>query len=559
MQLFTRSQPHGFDRSIRPMTAEQAMCIKLPTQADRSRLRVEYQERKGWRPRPDRPPVPFTLPFDWTTDPFDDANWRFQLSAWRPLDVYIGLHCRGRDLPAYRRLIAAMLDWGRAESRGKRKAAFWGDMAAGIRAAKLAYVISQPEFDAQPALKRAAIVRLARRHLARLRDPDFIAYSNHALAQIHGAAALCHYAPHWPEAQGGKAYVSDLLSRLLLTQFGRRGVHLEHSPGYHMFALREFRRMAETGWFDNADLDRTIRAAGKAAPWFVFPDGELSAAGDSSPVSRPVPAPVVEDRVVGRIFREAGYAIVRGAWGRPAKKSPMLLVTCGHHSGVHKHADDLSFELFERGHRLFVDTGKYSYSAGPIRDFSLSAPAHNTINLIAERDDNGLALTPPAGGGLTAMSRQRWGWLISGRIDRPAFGVAHERRFLYRPGQWLILLDRVTADAPRDLTAWLHLHPRVLAEATPDGWTWKHLNIRYVADHILALRRVRGQESPPQGWMAPDYNQRVENDALAAEWLGQGGRLATIITLGRGAASPDVTLTDDDFEVVWRGASLPIR
>jgi len=541
-----------------PLTAEQAMCIKLPTEAERTRLRVAYQERKGWRPRPDRPAVPFTLPFDWTADPFADANWRFQLHAWRPLDVYIGLHCRGGDAAAYRFLIDAMLDWGRAESRGRRKTAFWGDMAAGIRAAKLAYVLSQPEFGQESRLRQAAVIRLARRHLARLRDPDFIARSNHALAQIHGAAALCHVAPHWPEAEGGKAYVSDLLSRLLLSQFGRRGVHLEHSPGYHFFALREFRRMAETGWFDNADLDRTIRAAARAAPWFVFPDETSSAAGDSSPIRRPVPAPVVKDPVVGRLFREAGYGVVRAAWGRPANKSPMLLVTCGHHSNVHKHADDLSFELFDWGRRLFVDTGKYSYSASPMRDFSVSARAHNTIDLALGRDDNGLALTPPAGGGLTGMKRTRWGWVISGRIERPAIGVAHQRRFLYRPGQWLILLDRVTADEPRDLTAWLHLHPSVHAEETPDGWRWKKLTIRHVADHPLALRRIRGQQEPLQGWMAADYHKAVENDALAADWRGQGGRLATIIGLGRGHAPPEVRLTEDDFEVVWRGASLSI-
>ncbi|MFN3816608.1 alginate lyase family protein [Brevundimonas sp.] len=554
--LFKRSETRRPD-GVRPLTAEQAMCIKLPTQPQRARLRLEHQQQKGWRPRPDRPPVPFTLPFDWTADPFRDANWRFQLSAWRPLDVYIGSHCRGGDLQAYRFLIDAMLDWARAEHRGRGKAAFWGDMAAGIRAAKLAYVISQPAFEAQSRLRRDAVIRLARRHLARLRDPAFIAYSNHALAQIHGAAALCHVAPDWPEAQDGRAYVSGLLSRLLLTQFGRRGVHLEHSPGYHFFALREFRRMAETGWFDNPDLARTIRGAAKAVPWFIFPDGTSSAAGDSSPVRRPFPAPVVEERVVGRLFREAGYAVVRTRWDRAPTRAAMLLVTCGHHSNVHKHADDLSFELFERGHRLLVDTGKYSYSAGAMRDYSLSARAHNTIDLVSERDDNGLGATAPSGGGLTAMTHTRWGWFIAGRIDRPAFGVAHQRRFLYRPGQWLILLDRVTADTPRLLTAWLHLHPRIVVQAAPDGWTRKDFRIRHVADHPLTLRRVRGEDSPPQGWMAADYHHRVENDALAAGWLGRGGRLATIISLG-GHAPPEVRLTEDDFEVVWRGAPLAI-
>ena len=554
--LMRRKSP-GPRAAVPPMTAEQAMCIKLPTQAERTRHQVQQQEARGWQPRPDRPSVPFVLPFDWAMDPFDDANWRFQLNAWRPLDVYIGLHCRGGDPTAYRFLIDAMLDWARAEGRGRRRIAFWGDMAAGIRAAKLAYVLSQPAFGRESRSRQDGVIRLARRHLARLRDPDFIAASNHALAQIHGAAALCHVAPHWPEAEGGKAYVSDLLSRLLLSQFGRQGVHLEHSPGYHFFALREFRRMAATGWFDNPDLDRIIGAAAEAAPWFLFPDGTSSAAGDSSPIRRPYPVPAGGDDAVGRLFDEAGYAVVRSPWGRPARESSMLMVTCGHHSNVHKHADELSFELFARGSRLFVDTGKYSYSAGPVRDYSVSARAHSTIDLLSERDDNGLGAAAPAGGGLTGLTRTFWGWVIAGRVERPAFGVAHRRRFLYRPGQWLVLLDHVTADGPRELTAWLHLHPNLRVEATPDGWRWRRtVAIRHVADHPLTLRRVRGQDDPRQGWMAPDYHKLVENDALAAHWRGQGGRLATVITLGRDPAPPEVRLTGNDFEVIWRGAPL---
>lgn len=531
------------------------MCVRLRGDAENARLLLDRQERNGWRARSDCPPWPFTLPFDWRANPFKDANWRFQLGAWRPLDAYIGVHARAGDPAAYAFLVDAMLDWGRAESTGRSPRVFWGDMAAGVRAAKLAYMLSQPEFSTLRRGKRIALERLARLHLKRLRDPGFIAYSNHALAQIFGAAALCHVAPHWPEAEGGNAYLAGLTAQLLKTQFGASGVHLEHSPGYHFFALREFRRLADTGWIEDANLRRMIRRAEKAAPWFVFPDGLQSAVGDSSPAERPIRSLPAARRITGKFFREAGYAVVRGNWEQPPRRSPMLLVTCGHHSHVHKQADDLSFELYEFGRRVIVDTGKYSYSAGPMRDFSNSAAAHNAIDLLAERPDNGLAETPPSGGGLKGLRRARWGWLIEGAIERPAFGVAHRRRFLYRPGRWLVLLDQVTADRPRELAAWLHLHPRFRASPETDGWSVGRYAIRYLADHALEFSSFRGQEEPVQGWMARDYHRRVANDALCARWTGQGGRLATLIAL-KPIELPEIALTEDDFEVRWRGEPL---
>lgn len=33
-------------------------------------------------------PWPFQLPLDWNVDPFRDRNWRYQLHAWRMLDLF---------------------------------------------------------------------------------------------------------------------------------------------------------------------------------------------------------------------------------------------------------------------------------------------------------------------------------------------------------------------------------------------------------------------------------------------------------------------------------------
>lgn len=552
----------------RPLTAAEAMSSRVPPDLESARHSVCEQGRLGWRARDDRDAWPFVLPFDWSSDPFVDANWRFQVNCWRPLDVWLNLHSLTQDIGAYRALVAGVLDWRDHEAAGGDQGVLWGDMSTGIRSAKLAYVLSQQAFAELPEDQQADITHLARRHLARLSDPGFISTSNHALAQIHGAMALIQIGPDWPEAQGGKAYIARLLDTALANQFGTEGMHLEHSPGYHLFAVDAFGRLLASGWHDSPELQRIVDLARRATPWLVMPDGHGSAIGDSSPRRVSMKPPATGKRFVSKLFREAGYGVVRTNWDVPARRGAMLLVTCGFHSIKHKHADDLSFELFEGGRRLFVDTGKYTYSPGAMRDFGKSPRAHNSIDLLAERQDNGLEFskardvargaTPPSGGGLTRLDRLDWGWIIEGAFERAPFGVAHRRRFLYRPREWLVLLDEVTADRKRDLTAWLHPHPDVMSEKTRNGWTLDAVSVTYVADHRLRLERIRGQADPPQGWMATGYHRKVENDALAARWTGRGGRLATIISLDREIASPRVRIRNGRFDVTLDRQTLTI-
>lgn len=48
---------------------------------------------------------------------------------------------------------------------------------------------------------------------------------------------------------------------------------------------------------------------------------------------------------------------------------------------AHKHADELSFELFHNGELVIIDPGKYSYNSNAYRNYVLSARAHNTFSL----------------------------------------------------------------------------------------------------------------------------------------------------------------------------------
>src|SRR5690606_25493861 len=97
-------------------------------------------------------------------------------------------------------------------------------------------------------------------------------------------------------------------------------------------------------------------------------------------------------------FTESGYAIIRSLPSR--EQTSMLFVMGMAFSRVHKHADDLSFELFEFGRLIFIDSGKYGYEQDEMSAYATSAAAHNTISLedrpIGPRDVvmNGSLLEP---------------------------------------------------------------------------------------------------------------------------------------------------------------------
>src|SRR5690606_21686918 len=97
---------------------------------------------------------------------------------------------------------------------------------------------------------------------------------------------------------------SQMMARLLASQFGPKGVHVENSPGYHNFAIAHFARIRPS-LFPSVEsiLSSVLDEARAAAPWFTLPDGSLAGFGDTSGTGEDLPA-------------EASYdAESRGRWG----------------------------------------------------------------------------------------------------------------------------------------------------------------------------------------------------------------------------------------------------
>ena len=96
-----------------------------------------------FQPRSDLPEWRYALPLDWEADPFGDINWRFQLHAWRMLNPLADRHARDHDQAYFDRAVDIARDWKSWHETPGHTPLSWQDMATGLRASMLAYLVRE--------------------------------------------------------------------------------------------------------------------------------------------------------------------------------------------------------------------------------------------------------------------------------------------------------------------------------------------------------------------------------------------------------------------------------
>lgn len=486
----------------------------------------EDQKARGFRPRADVQAWPLTLPINWNADPFTDRNWRFHLHAWRMTDPIFNKYVKTGD-PAYLEEATIFIrDWHAYHLiAGKSSEFSWYDMAAGIRAIRIAFLeeqISTGKWN-PPAADRNILHSLASIHARRLQDENFISHGNHGLFQTVGLDMLCQKFADIPECRNGRKFAAKMFEKISGGQFTEEGIHTENSPQYHRFALTAIEKVGGTDRFDLPALRRKLDLAKEAWPFMVFPDGRVVRVGDSAGYGHslkvPDPHPVKLSNgkeFAVRDWHESGYIVIRS---NPPKQDAMLFVTGMNEvwSG-HKHADNLSFELYEHGRQIFVDSGKFGYNKSEVRRYFVSAAAHNTIS-IKDRPQtprdvelNGSSLNP-----LEITDDQ---FVVTGSAEFPRLGLRQERRLSYEPGRCLTIIDKVTSGEEREFVSTLVLPPDLIPRMTENGFELTLADgtriVGSVEQRDCRVEAVRGQDEPPLGWISSDYLKKEPTTVVRA-------------------------------------------
>ncbi|OUE44882.1 hypothetical protein BZY95_05095 [Billgrantia desiderata SP1] len=415
---------------------------------------VKKFEEVGFVPvkRPDLDPFVINLPFDWSIDPYNDENWKFQLHTLRYLMVYLEAYiCTGSEKYADR-LIEYILDWH--EFVTKRSCDYaWHDMATGIRSEKLYLIYSRLTNDGYT--KTDLLKPVVNKHLSVLKKTGFFNPShNHGMYVLHGLRCLAEVI-EFEEYESIKEYCEKSWRTLIDNQLDANFVHKEHSPHYHFLFIDSLKRYVNSGLYEDFSyLKETLIRAEQNSEMFLLPDGREVPFGDTDNAEcigiEKRAGKIEKDELV--LYSKSGYVLCKGR----AKNSSFLAFTNTYHSKIHKHWDNLSLIWGERGQDILVDPGKYKYASDVIRKKVISSGAHNTINFVEEEWSGG-NLVPPCEEVEVLKTGDGIALLSSIRIKRKKKEFKFERRVNYSPGK-LVVFDKVSPESGEKVCSRFNLH-----------------------------------------------------------------------------------------------------
>lgn len=467
---------------------------------------LEEQDLHGFLARTDLPRAPFTTPYNWKLDPFKDRNWQFHLASWRVMDTAILRYFETGDPRMLQRMQEIALDWRRYWKSNRENDWTWYDMAAGIRALRLAFLLHENErgiFKADGGIPELAIA-----HAEKLMDEELVAISNHGLFQMVGLLAL---APWVPFEQEAKEFAARKLSEIADASFTKDGIHKEHSPAYHRFVQQSFLKFRSL-YDEMPDLARVLRMAAANESWFTMPDGFLAAIGDTdhgkvgNPFNQVNPKDIREisgQQLALKHFELGGYVICRSL---PDEPEPFVFLVAGSKfSAVHKHADDLSFIFYWKGEPIFTDPGKFAYEYTDQRTYFRSAAAHSTVSTRdVEFEADHISKN---GSSIRSVQTGDSEIVIEGQVVRPDI-FTQNRKLSFNPAGTILVEDEVRSGDAHDFESRLQLHPSITVSRDDEAvvlTTPRGNRFRVSASHQIEL---------VEGLFSPAYNETVPCDVL---------------------------------------------
>ncbi|MGQ9590183.1 MAG: heparinase II/III domain-containing protein [Planctomycetota bacterium] len=512
------------------------------------------------------PPVELPRDLTWREDPFRDVTWRFLLHEMRFILTLVEMGAASGDLRYLARAEEIVLSWIDANHRWFLRRPYrlaWHDHATALRARAWlpffeAWRVS-PLFDPEEAEK---ILSSIVTHAKLLADPEFYTGThNHGIGQDIALLAIAVAFPELRKSRDWLDLARARLARQVAATVSPGGVHLEHSPGYHIFVAGELREAVEFArrhgiGLEPRDLPELLRRMARAAAWMLWPDGSVVRIGDTvawPPLdeSHPVLGPLSLEEPLLRFalargregspgptaafFQEEGYAVFRDTWGSASdfERAFHLFFTAAAHEGrAHKQADDLSFVLYARGRPFIQDAGYHSSHAGdPGREYALHARAHNAVLVDGENSEGWSARIEET------CENDGFAFVVASHENYP--GLRHRRTLVHVRPATVIVVDEIRETAPggteHTFDQLFHLAPELDAVVERGGGSVRArypggpgLRIRQFLDGRGTTEIVRGAENPLQGWISLAHQSLVP--APVAIFRARG-REATFVTL----------------------------
>jgi hypothetical protein len=515
---------------------------------------------------PGYPSYTFKLPVNWSESdiPYDKRSWRYGFNSWVFMDSILATR-KQEDL-IFAKHIA--LDWYKFNVEQVNYNEFaWYDMSVAFRATRIPYIIEHClRSDLLTESEFFKLSHLLCLHLLDLSDKKKLAkHSNHGLYQLAGLLAITNILPEIRNFHVYKDYATFNLLKILSKDVNEEGLHLEHSPAYHIYVTEILEAISNASWVDDQRFNRLVKLMDDNTYILSHPNGKLIRFGDTSErdirkllkfSSNPFVKFAVSKGAEGSspsniksVFPKSGYAFLRSGWDPMQwSNASFLAFSAAFHKRTHKHADDFNFEWSEQNQRILIDAGMFGYERDAVeREYVQTTRAHNCVE-IDEQDYSRYNLDV-FGSAITAWSEKSDVKLVEAYLYRKRFFKTHHRRvLLIKPGAWLLVIDHLKSQDKHKFTQWFHFHPDLLLKQELDKtFVDMHEDTRVWVDQFdtdSRIEHIKAQFEPRlQGWTSLEPYKLTPNDALGYTVDDKAEHtFATLFSFGKEDAKPKLDL-----------------
>ncbi|MDL2416774.1 heparinase II/III domain-containing protein [Bacillus shihchuchen] len=320
--------------------------------------------------------------------------------------------------------------------------------------------------------------------------------------------------------------------------YSQQGVHLENSPEYHRI-VRNLYKSIENFLNKNdltlgEDVVTRMEMSDEYFNYIVKPNGLTPAIGDSGLL------PIGAQNKIYDSFHDqvAGITVMQSKNEGNPEKSTWLSFVCGYGTTTHKHYDDLSVNIFYKGHDILVDPGKYSYGRSPVRSYVISPQAHNTIAFPNERyvfDKSQGVNRKIKTTSFVSTNKMDMVQGINGGYKDTLF----KRTVIFLKPNLVIFLDEIISENSVKVSQYFNLAPHIEIKEV------MYSKIQIISDNeIIEFEQIndvdsvnihKGQANPPKAIISEQFGKTTEINQLEFSKNVNSDYFLTVIKLGKEA------------------------
>lgn len=491
-------------------------------------------KKEGYKARPDCSPVKVETPMLWL---HKDSNVEFQMQSWRFLSAFWRRYLDNKDVSVLIEAVEIMSDWLEV-SKSSRSKYLWYDMAAGLRAMHIGFLLKcQKEFGLVFTDNYKKVVSsLYVSHKKFLENKKNITKGNHAIYQILGLRLMADA----NDDRSTEGYCVSQIKKLLSDSFDSNYVCTENSPFYHKYNVSLIGSIKPL--FPNS-LSRIVvdiqENGRRLVKWFTSPEGELYMIGDTEGKGEALEERDVleserlSDKLIFLDLQESGYQIIRTRPSVRKDKAEVLIFYGPSKSLVHAHAHHLSFILIANGIEIFTDPGKYTYENNEFRSYFVGDASHSTLGLAGRNFLPGEIR--PGDCKLNPIKVERDSLELSGLV-RKGDVLEHRREISYKAGEEILIRDFIATnedDAPQ---------ARYCLSSKVDDVDVGGNGVRLFAEGVC-IAEIEFKPTPAAidvfkgdgriGWISKEYNSKLASYILYVNYEKGLNKFETKVYFGR--------------------------